>query len=207
MSRVEQRFLLAWVALLALTAILFALPWLIALLILTVVGIIIALPLMLVPSAALYLGAILGIYWPIRLLWNPSRSGRVIIALLSLVVTLFAGIVSAFAINNRLKHDATALLSKDIGTQPLLPVQGRIGLVSDAITERRCDGNCQRLLYRGLTREVLVMPPDGLAAAIRNKPFLVGRHERVRKEEGCGKALLGRDFLTSKEWNNQPEPP
>lgn len=208
MTGVDRRILLAWTVLLVLSLVGFTMPIAFMLLIAMVVTIPLAFLLAVTPAIFLYFTATLLVFFPLRAILG--RTGRLplIAGGLAIASSIVLGYGGAALLNHYNDDRVRAWMADDVGMPPLLGRRQGIALLGTlGDTDGRCWGDCQRLLFRGLTPFVLVGKPEVLAAARQGKPARVMRHSIVPASRGCGPVFLQAEPLSVQEWGRAPDAP
>lgn len=199
---------LAWFILLGATIVQFVLPFLAPMLVFLVVTIPFSLLLWFAPTTLLYLTLLFVLLAAIE--WA-NRSGRLSAwASLGIAVLLSGAIGWSAAVLLDREHDRRlkALATEDGGERPLLARRNGIALVAGHSPEEgRCWGNCQRLLYRGVTPYVLVGDEAMLDAVREGRKRRVMRHRLISVAAGCNRVFLGQERLPQAEWGKAADPP
>ena len=207
MTRLERRLLKLWLILTVAAAIRWFAGEIAFMLIFTGIGIPIVLLLEIVPTVWLYATTGLMIYLLLRRIPHkqPSRGISAGVAAASVMALGFA--VPQLA-NREVERRAAAVMAGDMGTQPLVEPVGTVAILDDYDRARnhKCWDECQRLLFSGLSRNVLVGSIDALRSAGGRSTPLV-RHSIVPFERGCDNSMLVAARATSQEWTGAPPPP
>jgi hypothetical protein len=208
MTRAERRVLKTWLIVTALAAIPFFFLWFQFLLMVTIIGIPIALLLSFAPTVWLYLTAALLLYVPLRFAFARYAVSRKLLAAASALIALGAGIAVPILANRAAERRVDFIMAGDMGAPPSIAPVGTVALLADRGMgdDRRCWDRCQRLLFSGIAHAVLRGSRDALGD-IRRSPVPLLRHAIVPISRGCDNAMLIGAHAAREEWQGRGPAP
>ncbi|MBX9884635.1 MAG: hypothetical protein K2X68_06650 [Novosphingobium sp.] len=207
MHILDRRMILLWLTVTAGAVLAVLLEGVVAvLLMLSIVGIPLALLLDFMPGVWIYLTPMLGIYAMLRKVAN--RTAPVILLLIASIPPLSAGVLIPRWANGVTEERVNALLAQDHGTPPTLPA----GLsITHAIDRGHgssggCSETCQRLLFSRTAKSIVEVPLDMMPSAT-SLPNPVHRYSLGPIGPGCENSGLRAAYASTEEIGRMIPPP
>lgn len=179
---------------------------LIVLLLMSVIGIPLALLLNLLPGVWIYLTIALSIYALLRLVWR--EASPLWMVMFAVIPSLAMGFFVPLLANKATEKRVTALLAQDHGEPPILPRGLSIVLAIDRGlgSPNKCWDTCQRLLFSQTASSFVEVPLDQL-------PMLASLPSRARRfslgpiGKECNNTRLVASYASEEEVGNMHPPP
>lgn len=207
MHIVDRRILLIWLA--VTTGAALAVLWegvVVALLILTIVGIPLALFLNFMPGAWIYLTPTIAIYAALRKV--ATGTAPAILLSIASIPPLSAGFLLARWANGVTEERVKALLAQDHGAPPTLPAGLSITYATDSGLDPSggCSDTCQRLLFSRTAKSIVQVPLDTVPR-LALLPNPAHRYSLGPIGAGCKNSQLEAAYASTEEIGRTVPPP